>query len=228
MTIASIVSSRASLGLQPGEVVLSFDDGPNPHDTTTTDLLDVLDRWQVRASFCIVGRQAEQSPDTIRRIDDSGHCLVNHSQSHPLPWPMTERHWLDEIDTCDEVLSRILGRPGIAPTFRPPYGLITPPLRRALRKRQRLVAGISYYAFDTYYTPIGYAKVVRKIVRNATLREGGAFIFHDYRHRRRPSKRWNLPNSRANRSWVPAAVDQVIAELSQAGMTFRRDVCCSP
>ena len=222
----TIVSPPATLGLNPKEVVLTFDDGPNHDDSTTTDLLDVLDRWQVQASFCVIGSQAERSPATIRRIHDSGHSLVNHSQTHPWPWPTTKRKWLAEIDTCDGVLGRIIADPQwTAPAFRPPYGLLTSQLARALQERQKRVAGISYYAFDTYCSLQNYGRVVDRIVQNAKTQNGGAYVLHDFRYRRGPSRRWQRPHSKANRSWVPIAVDQIIRDLTDAGMTFRREAC---
>lgn len=226
----TIVVRPGELGLGPGEVALTFDDGPNRDDDTTCRLLDVLARHQVLASFCVIGVQAESSPDTIRRIHESGHCLVNHSQTHPLPWPTTTRQWIAEIDACDAVLAKILdpplGEPNNAPSnrpahFRPPYGLLTPALRRALAERPREIARISYYAFDTYYSPQNFTGVVRKIVRNAKQQGGGAYVLHDFRHRRGESNRWKRANSRANRSWVPDAVEQIIEQLTDAGMKFR-------
>lgn len=218
----TIVVPPADLGLEPGEVALTFDDGPNRDDDTTCRLLDVLARHHVLASFCVIGTQAESSPDTIRRIHESGHCLVNHSQTHPLPWPTTSRKWIAEIDACDAVLDKILAQSGFAaPDFRPPYGLLTPALRRALAERPREIARISYYAFDTYYSPKNFTGVVRKIVRNAEQHGRGAYVLHDFRHRGGESNRWKRANSRANRTWIPDAVEQIIEQLAAGGMKFR-------
>lgn len=54
----TIVWPRSRVPLEPGQVMLSFDDGPNHHPGTTDRLLDVLEQAGVLASFCVVGRQA--------------------------------------------------------------------------------------------------------------------------------------------------------------------------
>ena len=60
---------------------LSFDDGPHPEHTPR--LLDLLAAHDARATFFLIGREAERHPDVVRRILDAGHALGNHSWSHP-------------------------------------------------------------------------------------------------------------------------------------------------
>ena len=103
---------------QDQKLALTFDDGPHP--TYTPLLLDVLASRKVRATFYVVGRAAEYSPQIIRRILDEGHELGNHSWSHPnfTGWETAEI--LTEVDRTNEVLFKASG---VMPnTFRPPYG----------------------------------------------------------------------------------------------------------
>ena len=65
----------------PGELALTFDDGPNP--TWTPELLDILASHKVRATFFLVGHYAWQEPELVRRIAAGGHIVGNHSWSHP-------------------------------------------------------------------------------------------------------------------------------------------------
>lgn len=218
----TIVTKRLLSGLPANHVVLTFDDGPNPNDDTTERLLDVLESRQVTASFCLVGQQVLHSPETVRRIHAAGHHLVNHSFSHPLPWGMTAKGWRAELNRCDEALAEVLGLTGFrAPSVRPPYGVLTRPFREAIAKQQRPVAIVTHYAFDTYCSPCNYHRVVQRIVRTARTQQGGIFVLHDHRHRRRHDPRFSAPRSRANRSWVPAAVEQLIETLRDESLTFR-------
>ena len=66
---------------RPGELALTFDDGPNP--AWTPKLLDLLAGHDVRATFFLLGGFAEQAPDLVRRIAAQGHLIGNHSWSHP-------------------------------------------------------------------------------------------------------------------------------------------------
>jgi peptidoglycan/xylan/chitin deacetylase (PgdA/CDA1 family) len=217
----TIVWARSKVPLKPGQVMLSFDDGPNHHEGTTDRLLDVLEQLQVVASFCVVGRQAARRPDLIRRIFQQGHCLVNHSQTHPFPPTTSCARWLVEIDECDRVLASILGQPNFRTvSFRPPYGLLTPGVRQALRLRSLRVSPITYYAFDTYFSPNNCHRVVERIVRHVKDHRGWAYVLHDYRYRRRDSRRWAWPRSPANRSWVPEATGQIIEQVTEMGFSF--------
>src|ERR1700761_1424308 len=60
-------------------IALTFDDGPNAH---TEELLDVLKKYNVKATFFIVGNMAHKNPRTLKRIADEGHLLANHSATH--------------------------------------------------------------------------------------------------------------------------------------------------
>jgi peptidoglycan/xylan/chitin deacetylase (PgdA/CDA1 family) len=66
---------------RPGELALTFDDGPNP--SWTPQLLDLLARHSVRATFFLVGSFAHGEPELTRRIAAEGHLIGNHSWSHP-------------------------------------------------------------------------------------------------------------------------------------------------
>jgi peptidoglycan/xylan/chitin deacetylase (PgdA/CDA1 family) len=63
-------------------VALTFDDGPDA--TYTPQMLDLLKAQGVKATFCLVGRQAHAFPQLVKRIVDEGHTLCNHTYNHPL------------------------------------------------------------------------------------------------------------------------------------------------
>ncbi|MBN2075092.1 MAG: glycosyltransferase [Dehalococcoidales bacterium] len=102
-------------------IALSFDDGPN--DPYTSQILDILSEFDVKATFFIVGKNAELYPDTVKRIVREGHVIGNHSFSHDFIETITEFDSSD-IQLAQEVIYNITG---IMPyLYRPPRGLKTP------------------------------------------------------------------------------------------------------
>src|SRR5262245_23806888 len=72
---------RETLPLNDGEVVLTFDDGPLGKNSAQA--LDILAAECVKATFFLVGRQAQANPEGVRRIRDAGHTVATHTLNHP-------------------------------------------------------------------------------------------------------------------------------------------------
>src|SRR5437016_5141960 len=102
-------------------VCLTFDDGPHPEHTPR--LLDVLRKLEVRASFFVVGREAEHYPDLVRRLADEGHVVGHHSYHHAAPAATSASQLLKEVRQTRDILTRLLGR--TSDFFRPPQGKLT-------------------------------------------------------------------------------------------------------
>jgi peptidoglycan/xylan/chitin deacetylase (PgdA/CDA1 family) len=98
-------------------VALTFDDGPHPEHTIK--VLDVLDRYQVKATFFMMGRNVERFPDVAREVLRRGHQVGNHSYSHPKLVLMSPHRVREEIERTDALL-RGVGAAGDIP-FRPPH-----------------------------------------------------------------------------------------------------------
>ncbi len=118
----------------PAAAALTFDDGPDP--AWTPRLLELLKRYGARATFFMVGENAERNPGLLARIAADGHAMGNHTYSHcslpPLPW----REQREAIRRCSRILGH--GTPGL---LRPPYGHQTIQSRlAALCERQRVIA----------------------------------------------------------------------------------------
>jgi peptidoglycan-N-acetylglucosamine deacetylase len=114
------------------EVALTFDDGPNP--PYTGQILGILARYQVPATFFCVGLQASAHPADIAGMAAAGHGLGNHTWSHPFLPDLTRAQLAEQLDRTDEAVSRAAsGRePGL---FRPPYGSRSPDVLRWLGER---------------------------------------------------------------------------------------------
>lgn len=98
-------------------VALTFDDGPHPQHTPR--VLEVLDRYRVKGTFFMMGRNVERYPAVAREVLDRGHEIGNHSYSHPKLVLMSPRRVRDEIERTDRLL-RSIGVSGEI-YFRPPH-----------------------------------------------------------------------------------------------------------
>jgi len=107
---------------RPGELALTFDDGPNP--AWTPQLLDLLARHEIRATFFLVGGFAEAEPELVRRIAAGGHLIGNHSWSHPNLAVTKAEKVKEELERTSAILEQITGAP--VGFFRPPFGARRP------------------------------------------------------------------------------------------------------
>jgi peptidoglycan-N-acetylglucosamine deacetylase len=110
----------------PGELALTFDDGPNP--AWTPRLLDILAGHEVRATFFLVGSFAQAEPALVRRIAEAGHLIGNHSWTHPNLALTSAANVRNELHRTSRTLEQILGRP--LRYFRPPFGARRPAVLR--------------------------------------------------------------------------------------------------
>jgi peptidoglycan/xylan/chitin deacetylase (PgdA/CDA1 family) len=103
-------------------VALTFDDGP--HSKFTGEVLDVLARYDVRATFFCVGLNAVSMDRQVARMADLGHCVSNHTWSHPYLPDLSATELREQVERTRDALYRIAGQKW--PLMRPPYGSLTP------------------------------------------------------------------------------------------------------
>jgi peptidoglycan/xylan/chitin deacetylase (PgdA/CDA1 family) len=115
---------------RPGELALTFDDGPNA--ACTPRLLDVLASHNVRATFFLLGSRAEAEPALVRRIAAAGHLIGNHSWGHLNMAHAGSSLVREELTRTSEILRQITGKP--IKFFRPPYGARRPAVFRIARE----------------------------------------------------------------------------------------------
>lgn len=107
-------------GKSETEIALTFDDGPDP--VYTPKLLDLLKRYNVQATFFVVGENAERNPDIIARIHEEGHIIGIHNYVHHTNWLMRPRTVKRQIHRTSDVIKQITGtRPMY---YRPPWGIV--------------------------------------------------------------------------------------------------------
>jgi peptidoglycan/xylan/chitin deacetylase (PgdA/CDA1 family) len=169
-------SFPTTLPLGPKEVVLTFDDGPNPG--TTERVLNALKRECVRSTFFLIGKHAESHPELVRRTFADGHTIGNHSYSHPwLSQIMSERAQA-EIDRGFAAIQAALGPSHkMAKFFRFPGFTATAALLDNLEKRHIPVFGADLWASD--WNPMTPAETMSLTLRRLTATDGGILLFHD-------------------------------------------------
>lgn len=102
-------------------VALTFDDGPDPR--FTPKILDILDKYQVKATFFMVGQQMEKYPDIVKDVQRRGNAIGNHTYTHPHDIEIdTSAQVKRELEMCERTIERLTGKR--AHLFRPPRGLL--------------------------------------------------------------------------------------------------------
>ncbi len=100
------------------KVAISFDAAWG--NEQTPELLDILDRYKVKATFFLVGQWVDNFPDSVKQIAEKGHDVENHSNTHAHMPELSLEGMAEEIKSCNDKIEAITGRcPSL---FRPPYG----------------------------------------------------------------------------------------------------------
>lgn len=107
-------------------IALTFDDAPNGY---TREILAVLERFKIRATFFLVGSQVLRHPGLVRLIVAAGHEIGNHSFSHALTKECLEKEIREDIERAERAILEVTGQ--LPLYFRPPGGLVTQDVQRA-------------------------------------------------------------------------------------------------
>ena len=154
------------------KIALTFDDGPHPK--YTPQVLDILKKHDVKATFFLIGKNIKQYPNLAERIVNEGHTIGNHSFTHSKTIDFKNQNgWKKEIENTDLEIRKILGKK--PKFFRPPYGVTTPHLAGALKKSEKKTIGWSQRTYDTM--SISPMKIKEKIIKN--LKSGDIILLHD-------------------------------------------------
>jgi peptidoglycan/xylan/chitin deacetylase (PgdA/CDA1 family) len=219
----TIWQSIEAVGIAGGEILLSFDDGPNPIDDTTARLLDILGQEAVRAAFCVCGKSIKEAPELVRRMVTDGHLLVNHGYWHQPFALFSENALQKEIEDCDVAIAGAVHSPGFKTQFfRPACGWRTPALDRLLPRLQKRLFPITDFGFDTNMSRHNYLKWVDRTLQAARRDRGGLFVLHDRRLRFWGERFYDQTDkdSSAYRGWVPEATMMLIRRCREEGFRF--------
>jgi peptidoglycan-N-acetylglucosamine deacetylase len=104
------------------KLAITFDDGPNPK--ITPELLKLLERFEICATFFVVGRFARECVDLLREIHTRGHVIANHTDTHANLFWRTPAQIREEILRCNDAAATVTGM--VPKWFRPPWGMRNP------------------------------------------------------------------------------------------------------
>jgi peptidoglycan/xylan/chitin deacetylase (PgdA/CDA1 family) len=164
-------------GNDPNEIALTYDDGPNP--AATPQLLEMLARYNARATFFIIGEHARRYPDLVRALHHAGHLLGNHTMKHPwLAWQ--PGHVIrEELAGCSKLIEDLTGEP--VRFMRPPHGARRPAVMRIAKLLGMQTVQWNIMGFD--WRPIGAEAILEHIDkglrRAGRRRRGGNILLHD-------------------------------------------------
>ena len=146
-------------------VYLTFDDGPTPGITEW--ILGMLRRYNAKATFFVLGKNAERYPDLYAKILAEGHSVGNHTYSHQKGYLMSLERYMEDIDLASYTVQSNL--------FRPPYARVTPSQLRAIAKRYKIVMW-SVISRD-YNRKISRERCLQEVLPH--IKAGAIILFHD-------------------------------------------------
>lgn len=164
-------------GPDPRKIALTFDDGPN--DPYTLHLLDILARYEVRATFFLIGRFVRQRPEIVRAVKTAGHLLGNHTMNHPvLLWERTSRV-REELAGCNAAIEDATG--DRVDFFRPPHGARRPDIWRTARELglTPVMWNTMSHDWDAQTAEEIVRRVQRQVRTNQRRKLGSNILLHD-------------------------------------------------
>lgn len=153
--------------LQRGKkvVYLTFDDGPIPEETPW--VLDVLDRYGVKATFFMVGDNVRRYPELFEEVKRRGHSYGNHTMHHLQGIKECNQRYFRDITEASNLIHSTL--------FRPPHGIMWPGQARLIKRHYNVVMyDLVTRDYSKKLTPDEVFDNVRRYARN-----GSIIVFHD-------------------------------------------------
>lgn len=187
---------RIDYELDPSKptIALTFDDGPNT--TTTSEILDLLEKYQVRASFFLIGSNLnDETAKVVKRAYDLGCDIENHSMTHSYMDKMTAEEIADEINTLNDKIKDITGE--ATKFFRPPYIAVNNVMYDTID--MTFISGLGCNDWDDKVTTDR-----RVLVLQRRAKDGLIFLLHDAE----------------GNSQTVEALDEVIPYLLEQGFQF--------
>jgi peptidoglycan/xylan/chitin deacetylase (PgdA/CDA1 family) len=153
-------------------IAITFDDGPDPK--LTPQILDILAKENVKASFFVIGNKIEEQKELLQRIYNEGHTVGNHSFSHTKQLTTTSTAKLKkDIANCSSAIEKIIQHKPLF--FRPPFGITSPRYNRAIQQLNMKSIGWNVRSLDTKANDAVtlYNKIIKKVT------EGSILLLHD-------------------------------------------------
>ena len=189
------------------KIALTFDDGPHPK--YTPQILEILKRYDIKATFFTVGINAFYYQQTLKMIIDSGHEIGNHTYTHPRVNCIRKENLMQEIEKCEDTIYSLTDYR--TKLFRPPEGMIDSASLNILRDLDYSVILWDIDTRDWAHTPAN--EIAENVIKN--ISSGDIILMHDYIGT-------NSPTCAALEIFVPELIRQgynfvVVSELIGSG-----------
>jgi len=146
-------------------IYLTFDDGP--HKTATPFVLNILKKYNAKATFFCIGKNVQLHSEIYERIINEGHSVGNHTFNHLNGWKVNDENYLSDIKNASSVIHSNL--------FRPPYGRIKKSQIKILQAEYKIIMwSVLSGDFDVNLSP---QKCLNNVMRNTE--SGSIIVFHD-------------------------------------------------
>lgn len=179
-------------------IALTFDDGPWPN--TTSQVLNILNKHNIKATFFVVGKQVQKYPQLTKQIAANGHAIGNHTWNHQYH-QYSSAAASSEIDRTAQLVLKLTG---IKTTlFRPPAGILTNGLVAYAQQKKYAVIMWSADSRDWRYRHTAPQGVLNTVLKDA--KPGGVILLHD---------------GGGDRSTTIQALPQLITQLKKRGYSF--------
>ncbi|MBD8037001.1 polysaccharide deacetylase family protein [Solibacillus sp. A46] len=178
-------------------VALTFDDGPHPK--YTEQILDLLEQYEAKGTFFIVGQHAEKTPEVVLRMSEEGHEIANHTFTHPNSKSVSRI--VEEINQTSDVIFSITGeKPNL---FRPVEGYYTEDIVNEVVKNGYKIVMWSWHQDTEDWKEPGVNKIVNTVLKG--LKNGDVILFHD---------------GGGNREQTVKSLEKILPELKEDGYKF--------
>ncbi|MER7249375.1 polysaccharide deacetylase family protein [Kribbella sp. NPDC000426] len=183
-------------------VVLTFDDGPDAE--YTPKVLDILAKYDAKATFFEVGQNVRKHPELTKRIHAAGHSVENHTWTHADLRKLSAAAFRQQVVSTDQVIRAQIGStPGC---LRPPYGGVSAAVRQ---RAKALGKDLVVWTVDSRdWTKPGTTAIVQRVIKN--VHSGSVILMHD---------------GGGNRSQTVAALPAILKTLKAQGYGFRTLTC---
>lgn len=152
-------------------VALTFDDGPSP--IYTPQILAILKKYDIKATFFMVGENAKKYPEIVKQVYEAGHHVNNHSMTHPMLTKLSDKTLRYEVSEPYRIIYQILK---VHPTcLRYPFGASNAHVRDVIRSERMIPVAMGFNSFD--YDRPGTQKIINWVLKNSYSRQ--IILLHD-------------------------------------------------
>ncbi|WP_098743169.1 polysaccharide deacetylase family protein [Paenibacillus sp. EZ-K15] len=149
-------------------VALTFDDGPHPKNTLK--ILDLLEKYDAKATFFMLGNRVDFYPEIVKEVADEGHELGNHTWNHKDLTTLSKVEGIKEVERTNQAIKSAAGRESTA--FRPPYGAVNKQVQSAIS------SPTVFWTIDTLdWKSRNPAAILNIVLEN--VRDGSIILMHD-------------------------------------------------